>query len=373
MIDYFKGTRCGYAVKMIYNRRSMERSGYRIIDANFNRAREALRVIEDYCRFALNCGPLSGRVKDLRHRLSSTLAQFDSNKLLASRETESDVGIGQTVKTTIARAGLKDALTAACKRLPEALRVLAETIRLDAPEPAEQIEQIRYAGYTLEKDIALFADTQAKFAGVRLYVIISSNVPDDVFTLAENCVKGGADCIQLRAKDIDADKYFVMADEFVKICRRGGVLSVINDRVDIAVASGADGVHLGQDDLPVEQARKLQFAPLIIGKSTHSITQLNSAIAELPTYVSLGPIFATPTKPKAAPVTLDYVKQALPILSETGISHVAIGGITLENLDSVLQLGVKTIAVSSAVIASQAPRAACRKLKEKIEAFFKQG
>ena len=351
----------------------MERSGYRIIDANFNRAREALRVIEDYCRFALNCGPLSGRAKDLRHRLSSTLARFDSNKLLASRETEGDVGIGQTVKTTIARAGLKDALTAACKRLPEALRVLAETIRLDNPELAEQVERIRYAGYTLEKDVALFADTQAKFAGVRLYIIINSNLPDDVFALTEKCIKGGADCVQLRAKDVDTDRYFVMADEFVKICRQGGVLSVINDRVDIAVASGADGVHLGQNDLPVEQARKLQLAPLIFGKSTHSVAQLDVAITELPTYVSLGPIFATPTKPKAEPVTLDYVEQALPILSETGISHVAIGGITLDNLNSVLQAGAKTIAVSSAVVASKDPKVACRKLKEKIVAFFEQG
>ena len=124
---------------------------------------------------------------------------------------------------------------------------------------ADQMERLRYAGYTLEKDIALFADTSARFSKVRLYVLISSNLPADVFTLAAKCIAGGVDCLQLRAKDIDADKYFAIASEFVKMCKDAGVISIINDRADIAIASGADGVHLGQNDLPIEQARKLQM------------------------------------------------------------------------------------------------------------------
>jgi thiamine-phosphate pyrophosphorylase len=356
----------------------MERSAYRIIDANFNRAREAIRVIEDYCRFALNCAALSTRAKDLRHRLCSIIAHLDSARLLSGRDTPSDVGIGQTTENTIGRTNLKDALTAACKRLPEALRVLAEVIRPADARLAEQIEQLRYASYCLEKDVVLFADAQARFSSVRLYVIINSilpavslsNPPADIFTLTEKCIAGGVDCLQLRAKDIDDDKYFAIADEFVKMCRDAKILSIINDRIDIAVASGADGIHLGQNDIPVEQARKLQLSPLILGKSTHSPAQLTAAVAELPTYVSLGPIFPTPTKPDTKPVTLDYLKQALPILSDTGIHHVAIGGITADNIDSVLNAGAKTIAVSSAVTNSPDPMAACKKLKEKIATFF---
>ncbi|MBN2020412.1 MAG: thiamine phosphate synthase [Sedimentisphaerales bacterium] len=348
----------------------MEHADYRIIDANFNRAREALRVVEDYCRFALDSNPLSSRAKELRHQLCSALSCLDGISLLVGRDTQGDVGIGRQVKTTPGRTDLKGASTAACKRLPEALRVLAETLRPASPDLADKIEKIRYAGYTLEKDVALFADTHARFAGVRLYVVISSNLPADVFALTNKCIQGGADCIQLRAKDIDADKYFAIAAEFVKICKDARILSVINDRVDIAAASGADGVHLGQNDLPLEQARKLQRIPLIFGKSTHNPAELTSAIAELPTYVSLGPIFATPTKPKLTPVTLDYVKQALPIISGTGVWHVTIGGITEQNIDSVLRAGAKTIAVSSAVTASPDPAAACKKLKEKIGVFF---
>jgi thiamine-phosphate pyrophosphorylase len=329
--------------------------------------------MEDYCRFVLNCAPLSGRAKDLRHQLSSAISRLDAVRLLCSRDTPGDVGIGQTTENTLGRTSLKDALTAACKRLPEALRVIAETVRHAEPALAEQIEHIRYGGYTLEKDVALFADTQRRFGRVWLYVIIhGATGPADIFALAEKCIAGGADCIQLRAKDIEDDKYLAAACEFVKICKDAGVLSIINDRVDIAVASGADGVHLGQNDVPIEQARKLQTAPLIIGKSTHSVEQLTAAIAELPTYVSLGPVFATPTKPKVKPVGIDYIERALPILSGTGICNVAIGGITENNIETVLAAGARTVAISSAVTTSPDPTAACRKLKEKITAFFDQ-
>ena len=347
----------------------MERSGYRIIDANFNRAREAIRVVEDYCRFALNNAELSSRAKELRHKLSGAIARLDAGKMLAGRDTAGDVGIGQRPEGVMERRELKDSVTAAFKRWPEALRVLAEVLRVDEGAIAEEIEKLRYAGYVLEKDVALFADAQGRFSRVRLYVLISSGLPAKIFALAERCIAGGTDCLQLRAKDIEDDKYFAIACEFVKICKGEGVLSIINDRVDIAAASGADGVHLGQNDLPLEEARKIQVTPLILGKSTHTPGQLAEAIKEQPTYVSLGPVFATPTKPKAQPVGLDYVKEALPILSDTGIGHVAIGGITMDNIESVLRAGAKTIAVSSAVSSSREPTEVCRKLKEKIAAF----
>ncbi len=350
----------------------MEKSGYRIIDANFNRAREALRVVEDYCRFALNCEGLSSRAKELRHRLCAVIAGIDEGQLLVGRDTTGDIGIGQKADSAIGRKNLKDTLTAACKRLPEALRVMAETIRCENPVISERIEEIRYAGYTLEKDVALFANAQTRFANVRLYVLINSNLPGEVFPLAQKIIKGGADCLQLRAKSVDDNKYYALACEFVKMCRDSNVISIINDRVDIAAASGADGVHLGQNDLPIEQAHRLQLAPMIFGKSTHSVEQLTKAISELPSYVSLGPVFATLTKPDAAPVTLDYVKKALPILSQTGIGHVAIGGITIDNVENILRAGAKVIAVSSAVTHSPDPQAECRKLKEKISEFIEK-
>ncbi|MHC4707061.1 MAG: thiamine phosphate synthase, partial [Planctomycetota bacterium] len=225
----------------------MERAVYRIIDANFNRAREAVRVVEDFCRFALNSVPLSERAGELRHRLSAAVGELDAGRLISSRDTVGDVGVGRTLSNQLRRAELKDCLTAACKRLSEALRALSETTRTVNPAVADTMENMRYTAYTLEKDIVLFSDSTEKFRRVKLYVIITSNLAGDVISLAHRCVAGGADCIQLRAKDIDDDQLFALAVEFAQICKDSNVLSIINDRVDIAVAAAADGVHLGQN------------------------------------------------------------------------------------------------------------------------------
>jgi len=349
----------------------MERAVYRIIDANFNRGREAIRVIEEFCRFALNCGPLTERARQLRHELSAAVGKLDAGRLIASRDTLGDVGVDTTIENQLQRKNLEDCLTAACKRLTEALRALAETAQTIDPLVARKIENLRYNAYTLEKDIVLFSSAAEKFKKVRLYVIISSNLPVDIISLTHRCVAGGADCIQLRAKDIEDDKLFALAAEFVKVCKADNILSIINDRADIAVAADADGVHLGQNDLPVEQARKLQLAPLIIGRSTHSLEQLRAACSEYPAYVSLGPVFSTGTKPAAKPVGLEYIRQGTSQLADTGIGHVAIGGITLDNVEEVLEAGAQTIAVCSAVTEVGDPTAACRALKEKIAALSK--
>jgi thiamine-phosphate pyrophosphorylase len=347
----------------------MERAVYRIIDANFNRSREAIRVIEEFCRFALNSGPLTERAKQIRHELSSAIGRLNAGRLISSRDTLGDVGVGKTVDEQLVRGELRDCFTAGCKRLTEALRVLAEMTQTQDRSVAETIEKLRYAAYTLEKDIALFSDAFEKFGRIRLYIIITGNLPADIISLTCKCAAGGADCIQLRAKAAEDDKLFAIAVEFVRICKEAGVLSIINDRVDVAVAAGADGVHLGQNDLPIEQTRKLQLAPLIIGKSTHSPRQLRAACEERPTYAALGPVFATETKPTAEAVGLDYVRQATGILADTGISNVAIGGIKLDNVEDVLRAGAKAIAVCAAVTKASDPTAACGALKEKITAF----
>jgi thiamine-phosphate pyrophosphorylase len=344
----------------------MERAVYRIIDANFNRAREALRVMEEYCRFALNSGSLSERAKGLRHELCAAVGGLDAGRLLAGRDTLGDVGVGQKVEGQHQRTTLKDCFTAAAKRLTEALRAMAEVTQTVDKSVAEAVERLRYEAYTLEKDIVLFSEPIEKFNRVRLYVIITSNLPAEVLALASKCATGGADCIQLRAKDLPDDRLFAMAVEFVEICREMGTLSIINDRADIAAAAGADGVHLGQNDLPVEQVRRIQISPLIIGKSTHSLKELDSALRGRPSYVSLGPAFPTPLKPDIEIAGAEYVRQGLARLAETGISHVAIGGITGENVEQVIRAGAARVAVCSAVTKATDPADACRRLKDKI-------
>ena len=143
-------------------------------------------------------------------------------------------------------------------------------------------------------------------------------------------------------------------------------MSVINDRVDIAIAADADGIHFGQDDLPVDVVQRLQTKPMVTGLSTHSLDQLRSALQTKINYVGLGPVFPTTTKPDTQLVGLSYVRDAVTELGETGIYHVAIGGITLDNLHEVLNAGAKTVAVCSAVSESSDPEEVCRRFKGSI-------
>jgi len=350
---------------------TMETAVYRMIDANFNRAREAMRLMEEYCRFALNSTALTGRAKQLRHRLSGAVAGLDARLLAVARDSRTDVGREMRISDQMTRDSLADCLTAAAKRLSEALRVLAESTRLIDTDLADLFETLRFDAYTLEKDIVLAATAYQRFRTVRLYVLITAG-PDDshdrILQLARQCARGGADCLQLRAKGINDGRLFDLAAGLVGLCRDSNIISIINDRVDIAVAAGADGVHLGQNDLPVTEVAKLQKTPMITGISTHSLGQLDRAIAQGAGYAALGPVFATATKPQEPAVGLDYVAAATERLRAEAVCHVAIGGITPANIADVLRAGARAVAVCSAVTAQADPAAQCRRLKDAIHA-----
>lgn len=350
----------------------MERSIYRIIDVNFNRAREATRMIEEFCRFSLNSKPLSSRAKEIRHQLCAAIGHLDGDTLLANRDSQTDVGRGLVIEAQHKRGDIKDCFVAACKRLTEALRVLSEVSQTFVPDVAASIENLRFEVYTLEKDASLALNAHDKYKNVRLYVLITVAYGDTVTKITElalKCIAGGADCIQVRVKGLNDCESLVISKAVVGLCRDGGVLSIVNDRVDIASLNGADGVHFGQGDLTVAQGRSLQVSPLVFGYSTHSVDQLNEAIDSGADYVGVGPVFATDTKPHEKVAGLDYVKQAARILDQSGVGHAAIGGITLDNVEQVLAAGARTIAVCSAVTDSDDPEAMCRKFKGEILSF----
>lgn len=348
----------------------MERSVYRIIDANFNRAREGARVMEEFCRFALNSSILSGRAKQLRHQLCKAASQLDNMAMITARQSDSDVGCDIKVESQHQRKSLKDCFIAGSKRLTEALRALAEMTQPIDPAIAAQFEKLRFDAYTLEKDVILASETAPKVRDMRLYVLITATDDDnsnDLLKLTKACAAGGAECLQLRAKGLSDRALLDLAGDFTKVCSDHGVTSILNDRVDIAISSDADGVHFGQDDLPVHVGRKLQFKPMVFGLSTHCIEQLRSAIQIRPDYVGIGPVFSTTTKPSAQTVGLEYVRTAVEELEGTGIAHVAIGGITAQNVHEVINAGAKAVAVCSEVSRSADPMSHCRKLKDIIQ------
>jgi thiamine-phosphate pyrophosphorylase len=177
-------------------------------------------------------------------------------------------------------------------------------------------------------------------------------------------IAGGADCLQLREKELDGGELLIRARQLTELCQRHGVICIINDRVDVALASGADGVHVGQGDLPAADVRRMVGRAMIIGVSTHNLQQAKQAVRDGADYVGVGPVFPSQTKPRDFLPGLDYARQAA---AEIKIPAVAIAGITHENVDQVLQTGLRRIAVASAVTGCDDVRSAAQRLKKKLE------
>lgn len=336
----------------------------RILDANANRAREALRVIEDYARFALNDQALCGSLKSLRHELAAATSGFVGDAIL-HRDTPRDVGTATKTAAELSRADVAHVVTAAGKRLGEALRTVEEYLKTIDPPSASKIEAIRYRFYDVERQIALTLHPAAcGFADVRLYVLITElSCKRPWLHVAEEAILGGADCLQLREKSLESGELLCRAKDFVALCKRHHVISIINDRPDLALLAGADGVHVGQSDLPAAEVRKLLGREKIVGVSTHNMEQARQAVGDGADYIGVGPFFRSPTKPRDFVAGPPYAKQ---VAEQISIPAVAIGGITEANVDEVVATGLKAVAVTAAVAGCDDPRSAARKLKQKL-------
>jgi len=338
----------------------MDPSVARILDANFNRAREALRVVEDYARFVQD-DPVGGElVKRLRHDLAAGMRPLAPDKLLFARNTPSDVGTTLFTPGEQSRSSAREVCTAATKRLPEALRTIEEYAKTMDPAVAAGIEALRYRAYDLEQRILLRGDLSARFARVRLYVLLTQSLcRGDWLEAAEAAIAGGADCLQLREKGLDDRELLDRARRLAEVCRGSGALCIVNDRPDIARLAGADGVHLGQTDMTVIDARRIVGPDRLIGVSTHNQAQFKTALAANPDYIAVGPMFDSDTKPQnslAGPELLAWA------LRQTETPIVPIGGISAENAGILRQAGTTRLCVCSAVISQADVEAAARRL-----------
>ena len=335
----------------------------RLFDANANRAREALRVLEDYARFVLDHEPLSAELKSLRHELAVATGPYLRAAIL-HRDTPRDVGTAITTAAEQHRSDLADVVTAAGKRLGEAVRSLEEYAKTFDAAVAVSLEAIRYRFYTVEQQLARTLRPPTAFAAVRLYVLITESACRHPWEhTAEQAILGGADALQLREKTLDGGELLARARRFVALCRRHGVLSIINDRPDIALLSGADGVHVGQDDLPAADVRQLIGPEKIVGVSTHQLEHAERAVTDGADYVGVGPVFRSSTKPRDISPGLPY---AAVVAATVSIPAVAIAGITAGNVDQVVATGVAAIAVTAAVTGSDDPRIAAAELKGRL-------
>lgn len=335
----------------------------RLLDANANRAREALRVLEDFARFVLDDRDTSAALKSIRHEMATLLAALLPEAIL-HRDTPNDVGRASKTGAEFHRQDIGDVVTAAGKRLGEALRAIEEYLKTLSPAQAASIEQLRYRFYDVEQRLARGLRPAGLLANVQLYVLISEKscrLP--WLQAAEQAILGGADCLQLREKELNDSELLRRARQLVRLCHQAGKLCVINDRPDIAILSGADGVHVGQEDLPVVEVRKLVGLEKIVGVSTHNIEQAKRAWLDGADYIGVGPVFPSATKPRSFLAGVGFARQ---VAAEIPLPAIAIAGITAANVDEVLGVGVRAIAVTAAVLDTDDPRAAAAELKGKL-------
>jgi len=376
----------------------------RLLDANLDRAREGLRVLEDWSRFALERGDLVTACKDLRQRLG----RLHHARYKLERDTAGDGGAGLGHPAQLERQAPAQVLAANAGRVQEALRVLEEFGRLEDAALAAEAAAIRYRLYDLEVELlkataesGTASDAGAKAAAqagkataakdssaaagalaaagpavaaptggepaagslrdrlqaCNLYLITRPVAALEA--VVEASLQAGVRLVQYRAKETGDRSRLAEAQALRDLCARHGALFIVNDRIDLALAVDADGVHLGQDDLPPQLARRLLGPEKLIGRSTHAIEQLRQAEADGCDYAGVGPVNATPTKPGRAPVGLDYVRQAA---AEARIPWFAIGGIESSSLAPVLEAGASRVAVVRAITDAGDPGAAAAEL-----------
>jgi len=324
---------------------SADAAVYRILDANLDRAREGLRIIEEWCRFGLNN---SAQTEQLKH-LRQTLAQWHAPELRLARNTPGDPGTALTHPQEAERTSVTAVLQANFCRVQEALRALEEYGKLYRDELAAGSKAMRYQIYTLESEI-LGGHRQQRLSQGLTYLVTSPS--DRLLPIVEAALQGGIALVQYRDKQTNDCLRLELAQQLKDLCHRHGAMFLVNDRVDLALAVEADGVHLGQTDLPISTARQLLGSQRIIGRSTTNPDEMQRAIAEGADYIGVGPVYATPTKPDKTAAGLDYVRYAA---EHATVPWYAIGGINTENLAEVLQAGAERVAVVRSIIEAENP------------------
>ena len=348
-----------------------------MIDANLNRSSEGLRVLEDVARFLLNDAELSQRLKSLRHDLARGTKSL-SVELLSHRDSEHDVGHPYLIPPrerelsmeTTSLQGLLDLVTANAKRVEESLRVVEELAKLPEVSPllnSASFEQMRFALYPLERDLISRISRRDKIERISgLYVILDRQflAGRDELDIAGQIIEGGARVIQLRDKQSKKGELLIVAQKLKELCSQAGVLFMINDYLDLAMAVDADGLHIGQEDLPLPVVRRELPIDKIVGCSVTTVSQATKAQNEGADYIAVGSIFPTTTKKEATVVGVDTLKELKRIVATP---LVAIGGINQNNIGKVVAAGADAIAVISAVLGEKDVRGAVQKLVAKMD------
>ena len=341
----------------------------RLVDANLDRLGEGLRVLEDVSRFLLNDAVLSKRLKTLRHTLVNDLGPLE-RELLSARRVAEDVGAPKAKRVASQHEDLLALVVANSRRVQESLRVLEEFSRISGTSlsgKAAGFEAARFELYDLEQQLAgrlLRHDKAGRLKGLYLVLDAAALEGRDEVRVAAAAIRGGCKTIQLRDKLRSKEELLTTARKLGGLCAEKGVLFIVNDHIDIALAVNADGVHLGQDDLPLAEARRILPIDMLIGCSTHSVAEAVKAQTNGADYVAVGSIYPTTSKEKFKLVGLDTLRRAR---LKVSLPLIAIGGINHSNVQGVMKAGADSVAVISAVLGADDVEKAARRLAAKMK------
>jgi thiamine-phosphate pyrophosphorylase len=299
---------------------------YAVIDANLNRAKEGLRVVEDVCRFILENKELTEKIQKIRHSVNVDIP----HSLLVNSRTK-DIAREREI---IQRKSTRDIVIANLKRVTEALRVLEEFL-----DDGNFLKELRYDVYLLEKEVYSKLNVKIPFEK-DLYVL------SDTVEVLKKAIDDGARIVQLRDKTSSQEIIRFKSAELVTYKKIKDFIFILNDDYNLALEVGADGVHIGQEDGSISSVRSVVGNDFIIGRTTDCLEKGLIAEKEGANYISVGPVYATPAKLGRPGIGLDYIKQAN---AEISIPFVTIGGIDMGNIKTVLDAGAKTIGIIRAV------------------------
>jgi len=341
----------------------------RIVDANLNRIGEGLRLLEDITRFILNDPDLSEELKRIRHDLLPKNRSLQ-RKLLSARRADEDVGAFLDVESEGERTDTVSVVRANSQRVQQSLRVLEEIAKIHGAETGldwDKFKHARFALYTMEQKMVLRLTRRQKAEKIKgLYVIIDAESlrGRNEVDIARQSIQGGARVIQLRDKVRPRGMLLPIARELKKVCAESDAVFIVNDYLDLALASDADGLHIGQEDLPVADARKMLPEDRILGCSAATLQEAIQAEKQGADYVAIGSIYATPSKSDTRPAGLKTLRQ---VRKKVSVPLVAIGGINEDNVADVIVAGADAVAVISAVLGADDVKKASQRLSKIIK------
>ena len=323
---------------------------FQIIDANLDRAREGLRVLEDWARFGLGENKYVIKIKNFRQILGKNHLEIYKK----SRNYIEDESKGLSHIEQLKRKTPQQIINSNAGRVQEALRVVEEFSRLHNHELSKIASGIRYEIYTLEIDLLYLSKYKKSEEILKehdLYVITDQK--ENLLEIIEDLLIAGVKIIQHRFK-VGTDKDNLReALQIKSLCTRYDSLFIINDRVDIALASNADGIHLGQDDLDLKTARKLMGHSKIIGVSANNEIDISKALKDGCDYIGIGPVFDTKTKKNKKAIGIKKVKK---LTKDLTIPWFVIGGITTNNISDLRNSGFNKVALVSELMNSEDPK-----------------